>query len=191
MSPMRPTPLTVEWSLLGFLHEDPTHGYDLYQKLADSEGLGLVWYLKQSQLYATLAKLEDRGYVRYDLEQQEARPPRKVYELTEMGHRALLEWLQQPVEHGREFRMEFLAKIYFARKESESQVQQLIERQRDLCQEWLEAQNDEAQGLRESDPYEWLVYQFRAGQIEAMLDWLDLCEETLQMKDETIERRDE
>jgi len=39
------------------------HGYEIYQQLRAATGLGLVWRIKRSQLYALLAEIEARGYV--------------------------------------------------------------------------------------------------------------------------------
>lgn len=177
MCPMTPTPLDIEWSLLGFLHQEPRHGYALHRKLSQSKGLGIVWNLKQSQLYALLDKLEQRGYIEHTLEPQASRPPRKVYALTPEGEDALHAWLEEPVAHGRDIRMEFLAKLYFARREGPNSVRRLLNAQRQICQNWLRLQ--QASDGDQEEPYTWLVRQFRAGQIEAMLDWLNLCEETL------------
>lgn len=179
MCPMTPTPLTIEWSLLGLLRQQPMHGYELHQMLSTAEGLGLIWHLKQSQLYALLERLEERGYLSSTLEPQEARPPRKVFTLTEMGREALLDWIQSPVSRGRDFRQEFLAKLYFARLEGNAAVEQLLTRQRSTCQAWIAEQPAESEDERTSHPYTWLVRQFRVGQIEAMLAWLDTCEQTL------------
>ena len=40
--------------------------------------------------------------------------PRKMLRLTPRGREAFAEWVRNPVEHGRDFRLEFLAKLYFA-----------------------------------------------------------------------------
>ena len=177
MSPMIRSPLTIEHALLGFLRRQPGHGYEIYQQLCDPAGLGLVWRIKQSQLYALLAKLEDKGYVTATLEPQGTRPPRKVFELTPAGRNVFLEWVQSPVPHGRQLRLDFLAKLYFARRED--LATQLIERQRITCGEWLAAQQEQANAVEANQPYDWLVYRFRIGQIQAMLNWLDVCEQTL------------
>lgn len=171
-------PLSTEFALLGFLRQQPMHGYEIHQRLSDTTGLGLVWRLKQSQLYALLAKLEREEYVTTTLEYQDARPPRKIFELTEAGRRAFLEWIQQPVQQGRQLRLDFLAKLYFAQLEGPEMALRLIEGQRLACQGWLQQQHEEAETLRQVHPYDWLVHQFRIGQIEAMLAWLDTCQET-------------
>jgi DNA-binding PadR family transcriptional regulator len=172
------SPLTMEHALLGFLRQRPMHGYEIYQQLSHPSGLGLVWRLKQSQLYALLAKLEHAGYVTTTLEFQEARPPRKMFELTEVGRAAFLDWLQKPVPQGRGLRLEFLAKLYFASFEGPQMALNLIERQREACRGWLVQQQD-IETLRDRRPFDWLVHQFRRGQIEAMLAWLATCEATI------------
>ena len=177
MCPMTATPLTIEWSLLGFLRQEPMHGYQIYQRLSKSQGMGLVWHLKQSQLYALLTKLERREYVTYAIERQEGRPDRKVYELTAAGRVALLAWVRTPVARGREVRMEFLAKLYFARHEGEPVVAELLVEQRAACRDWLAEL--EAQVAEHTDEYARLVYQFRIGQMEAVMAWIELCERTL------------
>lgn len=155
------------------------YGYEIHQQLSAATGLGLVWRLKQSQLYALLTKLEYQGFVATTIEYQETRPPRKMFELTETGHQAFLDWVQQPVEQGRKLRLDFLAKLYFARAEGTAVVTQLIDHQRQACRNWLRQLQEETETLRYSQPYDWLVHKFRVGQIEAILAWLDTCQETL------------
>ena len=179
MSPMVTLPLTTEYALLGFLRRRPMHGYEIHQQLSNSTGLGLVWRLKQSRLYALLTKLEERGYVTTTLELQESRPPRKIFELTDQGREAYLTWIQSPVERGRRLRLDFLAKLYFSQQEGATAVQTLISRQRAACQNWLAEEQAQAEHLQNSQPFDWLVHEFRISQTRAMLAWLDTCEEIL------------
>ncbi|MCL4867737.1 MAG: PadR family transcriptional regulator [Anaerolineae bacterium] len=169
--------LNLELALLGFLNEQPQHGYAIHQQLFDPTGLGSVWRLKLSQLYALLHKLEQTGYVVTTLELQESRPPRKLFHLTPAGAAAFAQWIATPVPRGRALRLEFLVKLYFARQIGPEAAAQLIAAQREQCQTWLaagEASLHEAQAQGRS--YSYLVKQFRQGQIEAVVAWLDSCE---------------
>ncbi len=170
MSPLPVAPLTIEWSLLGLLAEHPMHGYELHQQLTATAGLGLVWRVKQSQLYAVLTRLEERGYLTTSLELQESRPPRKIHALTSAGRSALEDWLRAPVPRGRDFRLEFLAKVYFARRQAAT-LQALLAAQERVLREWL-AELQHALHNLDPDTYEALVYRFRVGQVQAMLTWL-------------------
>jgi PadR family transcriptional regulator AphA len=176
MSPMIRLPLTVELALLGFLRDGALHGYEIRRRLADPAGLGLVWRLKPSHLYALLCRLQEEGYLTCTVQPQETRPPRKLFRLTRPGREAFLNWVQTPVPHGREVRLDFLTRYYFADQEGPELVALLIRRQRTTCQDWLRAQQAQADAARDTRPFEWQVCQFRIGQIEAMLSWLDQCE---------------
>lgn len=178
MTKIAATPLTIEHALLGFVHEQPTHGYEIYQQLSAPTGLWQVWRMKQSQLYALLNKLEDAGYLTTTLQPQEARPPRKIYALTPAGSAAFHRWLTSPVTNGRQMRTEFLAKLYFAQRQGPPMVEQLLTDQTEACRRWLAIfQNqDRPQG---DDYFSCIVQQFRFHQIESFLTWLTACQQAL------------
>jgi PadR family transcriptional regulator, regulatory protein AphA len=169
------TPLTIEHALLGFLRLRPMHAYEIHQTLLRAEALGLVWHLKQSLVYLMLDRLEEAGYVSVVLEMQGSRPPRKILHLTPSGQAAFARWLVAPVAHGRDFRLEFLAKLYFASQNDPTSAATLIAAQQLACRDWLADLRVQADTLSESRDYDWLVMQFRIGQIEAIVAWLDIC----------------
>ncbi len=169
----------LELALLGLLRSHPSHAYELHQELRRQEALGLVWRLKQGNLYALLTKLEAAGYVESTLEPHGTRPPRKVLRLTEAGRAAFQAWLEAPVEHGRDFRLEFLAKLYFASQAGGEAVAVLIRQQRAACRVWLADLERQAGTVPAERPFERLVLRFRATQLEGILSWLDTCEQTL------------
>ncbi len=177
MCPMVRRPPGIELALLGFLRQGPQHGYQIHLMLSNPEGLGPIWHLKQSQLYALLAKLEDDGCIWGVLQPQEAaRPPRRVFHLTHEGQTAFQKWLLSPVNMPRLMRQEFMAKLYFARQDDPEKARALLTLQRNTCQEWLDTFSAEnvAPGS-----YRSLIRQYRIGQIEATLAWLDSYQENL------------
>ncbi len=170
--PMAKQPLTIEHALLGFVRQQPAHGYEIHQHMLATEALGLVWNIKQSLLYALLARLEGEGYLAADLELQGGKPPRKVFRLTEGGATVFGEWVTSAVEHGRDFRLEFLAKLYFAHREGAAAT--LIANQRWRTGTLITRLREQAHAAA-PDSYDWLVLQFRIGQLEAAYNWLGLC----------------
>jgi DNA-binding PadR family transcriptional regulator len=176
---MTKTPLTIEHALLGFLRQQPMHAYEIHQTLLRAEALGLVWHLKQSLVYVMLERLEAERYISASIELQGSRPPRKILSLTPEGQQAFAHWLVTPVGHGRDFRLEFLAKLYFASQENPSSAATLIVGQQQACRDWLADLRAQADALSEARRYDWLVLQFRIGQIEAILAWLDTCAATV------------
>jgi DNA-binding PadR family transcriptional regulator len=172
-------PLTVELALLGLVREQSIHPYEMHQRLLQREALGFLWQLKQSHLYALLARLEADGYLVHTLESQGSRPPRKLLQITPEGRASFAQWLREPVAHGRDFRLEFLAKLYFASQDGAGTVSALIERQRDTCHQRMEALTEQIAALPPDQPFERLVMQFRHGQLAAMLAWLESCTQAL------------
>ena len=162
-------------ALLGLLLSEPKHGYELYQEF--SRELGRVWRLGQSQLYAQLKQLEEAGLVAVRVEEQPSRPARKVYRLTPEGHLAFEEWVRQPTPYLRRIRVEFLARLYFFQRLHMDGLEALVAEQKAVCREQIE-RFDRLMAESE-EPFARLVLEFRRGQLEAVLRWLDRCLELL------------
>jgi PadR family transcriptional regulator PadR len=80
----------LEPVLLLLLHQDANHGYELVSALA-AFGLGDV---ASGPVYRTLRELETAGLVQSEWDTQSlAGPARRVYRLTEAGHRHLVDWV--------------------------------------------------------------------------------------------------
>ena len=176
MSPMVARSLTIEHALLGFLQPGPMHGYELHRQMETPAGLQQVWYLKQAQLYALLGKLEEAGYITSTLQPQETRPARRVFQMTTAGQAAFQNWLTSAVPRPRQMRQEFQAKLYFARLASPEICLRLIYRQSLACQGWLQSYQRLLAEIGDENAYAELLVQYRLGQIQAMLDWLDACQ---------------
>jgi len=161
--------------LLGLLVPGPKHGYELHQEFTES--LGAVWQLGLSQLYAQLKALEDEGLVACETEAQPNRPPRKVYSITDAGRAHFLNWLHEPTPHIRGIRLEFLSRLFLFRKLGLPGLGDLIDRQQALCQVRADAFARLAEGA--DDPFLKSVYEFRRGQVHAVMQWLDSCREML------------
>ncbi len=171
MSPMVKRPPGIELALLGFLRDGPQHGYQMHLMLEDPEGLGPIWRLKQSQLYALLSNLEKDGLTGDVLEPQvAARPPRRVYHLTRAGQTAFQKWLRSPVNNPRLMRQEFMAKLYFSYKEGGDKASSLLTAQKKICQEWLQEIKQEKV---EPGTYRACLYRYRLGQLSATMQWLE------------------
>jgi DNA-binding PadR family transcriptional regulator len=87
--------MSLEHAILGFLNYRPMSGYDL-KKMFDNS-VRQFWPADQSQIYRTLARLTERGWVEMELVEQTDRPDRKVYHVTEEGCQELHAWLAGPV----------------------------------------------------------------------------------------------
>ncbi|HEX2980385.1 MAG TPA: PadR family transcriptional regulator [Anaerolineaceae bacterium] len=180
MSPMVRAPLTLEYALLGYIRQRSMYGYELHQLLTQPSGLGLVWQIKQSQLYALLDKLEKDGFLSVTLaESQNNRPSRKFFNLTPAGEQAFLAWLRQPVKQARGIRQEFLAKLYFSLSEDGATASALVHTQLETCRTWNASLEEELASRRGSPGFDEWVTRFRLQQVRGICAWLAELEESI------------
>lgn len=180
MSPRQSAPLALEYILLGLLDQQPMHGYDLYRQLAAMDGIPLIWYLKQSMLYALLDKLEENNLLSSTIIPGETRPSRKQYQLTEGGRSAFQTWMQSPVSHGRDMRQDFLARLFFTCRSGNEATRSLIEQQKEVCQGWLRDFENQYQNVNADSRFDRFVINFRISQARSMYEWLLDCEQELE-----------
>jgi len=103
--------VSIKYVMLGFLSEMPLTGYDLKKKFSDSEVFH--WSGNNNQIYKTLVELHEEQLVTIEVQQQESKPPRKIYTITERGLVALRQWLLAPAELP-QFRNALLVKLTWA-----------------------------------------------------------------------------
>ena len=163
--------LPFEYAILGALMKRPMHGYDLHKFL--SCGLGMVWHVGISNIYAMLKKLEADGHIRSTLKTQGNRPARRVFAITEDGEGVFKEWISKPVDSIRDMRVEFIVKLYFLRELGLAEGHALIGRQMAVCQRILKCVDGSA--MTQSDLAR-LLFDFRTLQIRSILSWLEECE---------------
>lgn len=162
-------------ALLGLLMSRPRHGYELHQEF--SRELGRVWQIGLSQLYAQLKQLEEAGLVTAQTEPQPNRPPRKVYHLTPEGCEVFMDWIHQPTPYLRHIRVEFLARLYFFRELSLPGLDRLVAAQKIECQ--AQMGRFDRLAAETEDAFRRCVLEFRRGQLEAVVQWLNRCLEIL------------
>ena len=107
----QPEAYPITYGILGLLaFWGQLSGYDL-KRLFDHT-LAPMWGAAQSQIYKELRRMKDLGWVDMQREEQESRPDRKLYSITEQGHTALRNWQAQPSETI-QVRDELLLKVLF------------------------------------------------------------------------------
>ena len=111
--------MSLDFAILGFLNYHPYTGYDL-KKIFDTS-VRHFWPADQSQIYRTLARLTERGFVEVEKVPQEDRPDRKVYHITDAGRDELLKWLAGPTPLG-EPRSAALIQVFFYAQLSDEEI---------------------------------------------------------------------
>lgn len=171
---------TTEYALLGFLKEGPSHGYDLHKKLTDPSGIGMVWGVKIANMYAQLDKLARSGLIYGEVQEHDQRPARTMFSLTSRGEAEFHRWITRLIDHPRDFRHDFMARVYFLMRLQPENLQSVIDEQLKLAKGWLTSTQEKGSALSKSATFVNATYHFRVSQIQSMVDWLVWFKEQIQ-----------
>ena len=169
MSPRPALPLRLEYALLGLIRRKPAHGYQLLQQWSIPQGLDIIWHIRPGRLYAALEKLKNLGYFESKLMPGDNSPERRQYSITPSGEQAFMRWMRTPVSAARDFRQEFLAKLYFSHDVDAHVFSELVNLQKLAAQSWLTGHQA---SLSKQTGFVRLVTSYRLHQVQSMLDWL-------------------
>lgn len=158
----------TEYVILGALILAPKHGYHIMQFL--DSALESTWRVSTSQLYALLKRLQSERLLQSSLETQDARPNKRVFELTDEGKRIFIDWLHTPTPNVRDFRMAFLTKLFFFHHYSMPGAIDLVESQIRLLEIRIDEMREQLK--EEEEPYKRLVCEFKIHTVESHLSWL-------------------
>ena len=163
------------------LAEQPSTGYELNRRF--SQSIGHFWSTTHQQIYRTLKKLHDQGYLSSQDVAQTGKPDKKVYSLTPAGHDELSAWIATPTGMP-QLRSDFGVKLRGAEHAAAGDVianvaehQRLHQAQLDLYQRYMDAQFPDVSHLAGRQLHQYLV--LRGGIIteRAQVEW---CQEILE-----------
>ncbi len=119
--------MSLAHTILGLLQQQEMTGYDLKTSCFD-QFIAHLWPADQAQIYRTLDKLVDQGWITCNIEIQLDRPNRKVCSMTEAGKAEFIRWLQcsQPLPNLRD---PLLVQLFFAAQLPNEAIIQLLEQQ--------------------------------------------------------------
>jgi DNA-binding PadR family transcriptional regulator len=110
--------------LLGLIHMNPMTGYDL-KKEFETE-IGEFWSARHSQIYLELKRMVDAGEIRADKGFFGNKIEKTYYEITELGTRHLMEWLDSGGDLLQVSKDEFVLKLYFIQSRNDPRLVELL-----------------------------------------------------------------
>jgi DNA-binding PadR family transcriptional regulator len=161
--------------LLALLAKEPAHGYELKTQLEQVFGEAYP-SPNIGQIYVTLQRLERDRLVRSQDVVQTTRPNKRVYELTEAGREALVQWMDRPSE-GPRVRDDFFMKLALSQLTGSAYGLGLINRQRRHYLGQMRGLSALAEAADRRIPR--LLIEGAMLHLQADLDWLQRCQEEL------------
>jgi len=163
--------ISPEFALLGFLIAGPSHGYDLHQRFTVE--LGQVWHMSQSQAYAILKRLEQRGDISARIVEQEKLPARQMLHITETGRRRFFEWLELGIGRtARSIRLEFLTRLYFTQLHRPENIADIYKAQSDEVDTTIARLESLLEHLPPDQAFNRLSLDLRLQQMRLIQSWM-------------------
>ena len=134
--------MPLEHAILAILEYRPMSGYDL-KKFFDVS-IAHFWSATQSHIYKALDGLEKKGWAESQVIQQEGKPNRKEFHITEVGRAELRRWLITPLPLD-QVREGWLIQIFFSHFSSNEEIAALLESRMDGIRAQLKTLHEEAQ----------------------------------------------
>jgi DNA-binding PadR family transcriptional regulator len=157
--------------ILSHLQRGPVHGYELKRNVSATT----AYALHNNTLYPALRRFEEAGAVTKTAEQQDGKPPRHVYAITELGRELLHDLLAElTVEQARD-EPEFLTRLgQFEHLSADERRSVLAARAGALEQQARHLAELRAKTDRSERDRRWggIVVAELAGRIERELAWI-------------------
>lgn len=166
-------------AILGVLEYQPMTGYDLKKRFDQS--IAHFWSSTQSHIYKALEKLEADDLVQSQIIQQEGKPNRKQYQITEAGRVELHRWLSTPlpVESPREA---WLIQVFFASSLTNAGIANLFEKRIEALRVYLSGchaaqetvdQSSRQVGIKRLSDLWQLTLDYGIHYYESEINWLE------------------
>lgn len=126
--------MPLSHAILGFLEYGPMSGYDLKKNFDQS--VAHFWSATQSHIYKALEQLESEGLVTSQVIQQEGKPNRKQYQITDAGRAELRRWVSTPLPMENP-RSAWLIQVFFAHDLTNEEIVNLFEKRIENLQMYL------------------------------------------------------
>lgn len=182
-SPQRPvSALSPEYPLLGFLAQQPAHGYELHQQLVAH--LGHIWHVSLSQTYNILTRLEAQEFITGTVQEQVKLPARRRFRLTAAGRRRFESWLRSVTGCSvHAIRVDFTTRLYFVHALAPDTTRDVIETQIAETQKCLSHLQTMLADLPPEQTFNRLGVELRIRQLSSVVDWLIECGLALDIHD--------
>ena len=164
--------MSLRFALLGLLAVEPASGYDL--KRAINRSTYFIWNATGPQIYNTLHKLREEGYLTSKVLAQTSKPDKQIHTISANGRAALEKFMSEPIRSS-VTRDEVLLRIFFgnfaSKKTMKHELASYLDRIREerAFMEATEARINAHPGRKhEARRFQLLSLRIKVAQIRAM-----------------------
>lgn len=172
--------MSLSYAILAALFNQPCSGYDLVKRF--NKSVECFWSASHQQIYKALAKLEEEGHVLSEKIEQENRPNKKHYTVTENGRQELQQWIGQSGEGIAPLKSDLLVKLSVGHMVPTETLLNTLEtyyqQHKERLKSYQAVSKQYAQVPQLSREAQFQYLALRAG-IRHQLAWVAWCEEAM------------
>jgi DNA-binding PadR family transcriptional regulator len=165
--------------ILGFLYEEPMSGYDIKQMMENS--VSYFFDASFGAIYPALRKMEKEGLVEKQVIQQEGKPNKNLFAITESGKEQFQQYLNSPI-NPTVMRSDVLIRIFFGRFTSPENIEKWLTEERAKNEAMYENLKRIAEMYPNMEKHKRFTLEFGIRQAEMILGMVD--EELTKLKGE-------
>jgi DNA-binding PadR family transcriptional regulator len=168
----RPSPLAL--AVLSLLHAAPLHPYAMQRLLKDWGKDTVVNVGQRANLYKTIRRLLEAGLIAVrQTERDQQYPERTVYEITDAGSQATLDWLTDMLALPRNEFPQFPAALSFMMLLPPAEAAAVLARRADALRRQLAAMEANLQSIASLPRAVAMDDEYQRAMISAELAWVD------------------
>lgn len=181
--------MSLPHAILAALFNETCSGYDLVKRF--NKSVECFWSASHQQIYKALAKLEDDEYISSEKIEQENRPNKKLYTVTESGRLWLQAWIGKAEEEIAPLKSALLVKLSVGHAVPTETLLTTLEAYYQQHREQLKSyqsvarQYEQVPQMSRESQFQYLT--LRAG-IRQQLAWVAWCEEVMGFLGQPVEQ---
>ncbi|WML57554.1 PadR family transcriptional regulator [Neobacillus sp. PS2-9] len=162
--------MNIQDVILGFLYDEPMSGYDIKQMMENS--VSYFFDASFGAIYPALRKMEKEGLVEKQIIQQDGKPNKNLFVITESGREQFQTYLNSPI-NPTVTRSDILIRIFFGRFTTIEKVKEWLLEERGKNQAMYDNLTRIANLYPNMEPHKRFTLEFGIRQAEMILGMVD------------------
>ncbi len=162
--------MNIQDVILGFLCEKPMSGYDIKQMMEKS--VSYFFDATFGAIYPALRKMEKEGLVEKQVIQQEGKPNKNLFVITESGREQFQKYLNSPI-NPTVTRSDILIRLFFGKLSTKENVQIWLEEERQKNEEMYESLEKVSSEFPNMDKHQRLVLEYGIRLSKMVMELID------------------
>ena len=181
--------MSLPYAILAALFNEACSGYDIVKRF--NKSVECFWSASHQQIYKALAKLEEDEQISSEKIEQENRPNKKLYTVTDSGRQHLQQWIGEAEAEMTPLKSELLVKLSVGHAVPTETLLAMLntyyQQHKDRLKDYQTVARQYEQMPQMSRESQFQYLALRAG-IRQQLAWLTWCEEVLSFLGHPVEQ---